>query len=91
VEESSAVRRGSLQRKLTMKYDMHALNTLQKYEDDLAPELAALYNLSSPDDLTVELDLMAVFNAPPELRVEMLVRRRFAHFHGVCMVVVVSV
>ena len=62
-----------------MKYDMHALNTLQKYEDDLAPELAALYNLSSPDDLTVELDLMAVFNAPPELRVEMLVRRSLAH------------
>ena len=73
-----------------MKYDMHALNTLQKYEDDLAPELAALYNLSSPDDLTVELDLMAVFNAPPELRVEMLVRRRFAHFDSLTFAIIVG-
>lgn len=68
------MRRGSLQRKLTMKYDMHALNALQKYEDDLAPELAALYNLSNPDDLEIELDLMAVFNAPPDMRMAMLVR-----------------
>ncbi len=68
-----------------MKYDMHALNTLQKYEDDLAPELAALYNLSNPDDLTVELDLMAVFSASPELRVDMLVRRRFAHIRSLSL------
>ena len=47
VEEESPSRRGSIQRKLTMKYDMHALKTLQEYEETLEPELLALYNLTS--------------------------------------------
>jgi len=30
-----------------MKYDMHALKTLQEYEETLEPDLLALYNLTS--------------------------------------------
>ena len=70
-EETAEERRGSFQRKLTMKYDIHALNFLQHYEETLAPELAALYQVAE-DDVPVELDLLHVFNAPVEERTGLL-------------------
>ena len=56
---------------MTMKYDIHALNFLQHYEESLAPELAALYQVPE-DDVPVELDLLHVFNAPAEQRTGLL-------------------
>lgn len=73
-EETAAERRGSLQRKLTMKYDIHALNFLQHYEETLGPELAKLYNVPE-DDLAVELDLLHVFNAPADTREVLLMEQ----------------
>ena len=55
--EEAAVRRGSIQRKLTMKYDMHALKTLQEYEETLEPDLLALYNLTSTVSLVALFSL----------------------------------
>ena len=65
VEEESPSRRGSIQRKLTMKYDMHALKTLQEYEETLEPELLALYNLTSAVSPVASKFTLYYFSAHP--------------------------